>query len=282
MLYFFLSIGFSVSILALFRKFEALKIDNLRAIWISYIISIVLASLSSLLLFGVPQAPQLHHLLMAAVLGISFFFGFRAIALCSQKVSVSATSIAGNMSVVIPVFVAALLYHEKLNLLQWLGFTLAFPAIYLFFKQKNGFNIGSGLWIYPAILLVISGFNNSVMRHAEKSEGLENPIFFLSMILVGAFVSSSSFNVVNKKFINFTKNEWIYGALLGLLNFASSLFFLLCLKEFETAIFFPVYNLTYIGIAAVVGIWAFKEKYHWLNYMGLALAAIAIALMNWK
>ena len=326
MLFFGLAIVSAVAILVLFRYFEKHNIENVLAIGLSYFISALLALAFS---FDGNQIQNLisQHSIIAIILGISFFFGFVVLSTSTQKTGVSKTSVAANISVIIPVIVSMLLYDEKLGMKHIIGLLVSLPAIYLFFRprinntsfsicfsqsrnsakryflaiynkqaisneqksnncfreyfkhfSKNNFN--KSVLIFPIILFFISGFNNSLMRHAERLGANENPMIFIGLVFAIAFIVSAIFIIIKNRSIRFTNKTLFFGLILGLLNFISTYFFLLALGEFPESIFFPIYNLSFIGASAFVGVLFLNDKFSKLNYLGLALVIFAIVLLN--
>ena len=75
------------------------------------------------------QAPWI---LALALIGMFFYPLFRLTATCSQELGISVATIATKLSMAIPVLVLALAdgIHD-IVWGQWLGLSLAFPAVYL-------------------------------------------------------------------------------------------------------------------------------------------------------
>lgn len=279
MLYFFLALLFSVGILLLFKVFEKYKVRNLSAIIIGYFVSALLALSISYHNGKLTEIVGLNALL-AVILGISFVIGFIFLSLSTQQSGISITSVASNISIIIPVLVAALFYKEEIHSYHLIGLVLSIPAIYLFFKPSKSANFSFHSLLFPIILFFISGINNSLMRQAEKIGAMQSPMFFLGLIFLISLLVSAFYGFLIKKIKYFSKQELIMGLLLGSFNFAATYYFLRCLSDFPSALFFPIYNLSFIGLSAFVGIFLFKEHFSKINYIGLLVAAISILLMN--
>jgi drug/metabolite transporter (DMT)-like permease len=275
-----LALTSSISILVLFRFFEKYQVSRLPAIIISYIISVILSFGFSINSLRIEQFLN-YNSLLAIILGLSFFIGFISLSISTRQAGISITSIASNTSVLIPVIVAAIAYKEEIQLLQWIGLLLVIPAVYLFFKPKTGSLFNQSYLIFPLIIFIISGFNNSLLRQAENTGAQSTPLLFVGIIFFFALISSLVFTTVKKQSGKFDKTSIFFGILLGIFNFSSTFFFLKSLGVYHSALFFPIYNLSYIGIAALVGIVIFKEKFSGINLLGLVMAALAIGLMNW-
>ena len=67
-----------------------------------------------------------------ALIGIFFYPLFRLTATCSQELGISVATIATKLSMAIPVLVLALADGvQDIGWGQWLGLSLAFPAVWL-------------------------------------------------------------------------------------------------------------------------------------------------------
>ena len=51
---------------------------------------------------------------------------------------------------------------------------------------------------------------------------------------------------------------------------------------FDNSFLFPIYNIGVVSLTALTGWLLFKEKLNWKNYIGLALAIIAVILITLK
>ncbi|MCK5847230.1 MAG: DMT family transporter [Bacteroidales bacterium] len=279
MLYFALALFFSISIFVLFKYFEKYEINNLMAISISYIISATLAIGIS---FDIIQFQNLlnYHLLQALMLGVSFFFGFLVMSSSIQKSGMAISSVAANISVIIPVFIAYIYYNERISTMQIIGIGITIPAIYLFFKPKNKVALSISAFVFPLFLFLISGANNSLMRHAERLGVNDYPLLFIGLLFSISFIVSVVFMGATRQFKKIELKNISSGVLLGILNFGGTYFFLKSLTEFHSSLFFAIYNLSFIAISAAIGILYFKEKFSLMNIIGLIIAVGAVVLMN--
>jgi len=277
-LYFTLALFFSIGILLLFRLYVTFKVNTNIAIVVSYLTSTILcfsfSDTSKSILIN-------QNSLFALLLGISFFVGFIFLSLSTQKSGISLTSVASNISVIIPILVAAIFYHEKIIGIHLAGVIASIPAVFLIFKPKTKQKFSRSIIIYPFIIFVISGFNNSILREAQRNGVVANSMFFLGIIFGIAFISSFFYSIIIKKEKPSKTKDWIFGILLGIANFASTFYFLKSLEIFTSALFFPIYNISFITISTFIGITFFKETYSKLQMIGLFIAGIAVMLMNW-
>ena len=280
MVYFLLALFFAVGILVVFKAFEKYKVRNLQVIVISYGVSGALAVSNSYsnnndisLILG-------NNYIIAIILGISFFIGFIFLSLSTQKLGISITSIAVNISVIIPVIVAAILYNEKIYGYHLLGLLLALPGFYLILKPNNSKVFQWKSLFFPIILFFIGGLNNSLLRQAEIIGAMNSPMAFLGILFSIAFAVSIIYTIVTRQELGLKIKEIGFGVLLGSFNFASTYFFLKSLNHFHSALYFSIYNLSFITLSAFIGLIFYEEKLSKTNFIGLIIAAIAVALMN--
>ena len=54
------------------------------------------------------------------------------------------------------------------------------------------------------------------------------------------------------------------------------------MRYFDNVMLFPIYNIGVVSLTALIGWLVFKEKLTWKNYLGLAIALIAVVLITIK
>lgn len=278
MLYFISSLLCSVGILTVFKIIHGYKLDNLSVIVVNYLICVALS-----LCFALPFSYDEHTkswIFWAIALGFTFFYGFRFFAISSQKAGIAITSVAANISLVIPVSLGFFLYNEPIKVGILLGIFIAIISFFLIFKSKDKSQTGQSTWIYPLLIFIFNGANNSMTKHGEHLGATLQPYAFVGLTFFIALMLSSSL-LFKKSITNpFNKSVIIAGTTLGLLNFFSSYFFLIALSKFNSTTFFPTYNLSYIVLAALIGLVIFKERLRWINYVGIGVALIAILFIT--
>ena len=83
-------------------------------------------------------------------------------AMTSQKNGVSVASVAGKMSVVIPVFFGIFLYNESFSFLKITGIFIVLIAVYLTsFKEEKSISQKNTL-LFPVLLFLGSGTIDTV------------------------------------------------------------------------------------------------------------------------
>ena len=277
-----------VSIFILFRYFEKWNVDNLQALVVNYFVAAIVAfSLydgTDKLSESINQAwfPS------AVILGIMFMISFYLYALSTQKSGVAITAVASKMSVVIPVIVGSLIYaNESLNTVKYIGLALALVSFYLIFKSKDGTRINTKLLILPAIIFFFSGANDTFMKWIKDtyvetaSNSLNNEIHFIGVLFTISLLTAVVFMIVHQ-IRKPTPIHWASigaGALLGIMNVLSATSMFLAMGQFESAFFFPIFNVSIVALSALSGIVLFKEKLSTINLIGIGLATITIGII---
>ncbi|MCX7743116.1 MAG: DMT family transporter [Flavobacteriales bacterium] len=278
-----LSILFSTILVIFFKLFVRFNIHNLQAIVINYITAAITGMI--VMPFSIQKAFESHWCIHTLILGIVFISIFLVMALTTQKAGMAVTSVAGKMSMVIPVMVGVIYFKEKLNFWQWIGLVIAILAVLAISYRKD--KIKPSIWVIllPLVLFLGSGLIDSYLNIAQKLLIQEEEfVSFTSLIFLFAFISG--FFVLFSQVIRTKKlpslRSILAGVLLGIFNWGSLYFLLRALRfaEFPSAIIFAFNNIGIVITSSIIGILLFGENYRWVNYIGLVLSVLAIILLN--
>ncbi len=275
-----LSILCSSILVTFFKLFGKYNIHNLQAIVVNYLT----AAISGFLIFPfsikeIITGPWIIH---GIILGVVFISIFLVMALTTQKAGMAVTSIAGKMSMIIAVLVGYLFLNEKIQLIQWIGITIALIAVFAISYQKERKIEKTWILLLPIILFTGSGFIDSYMFIAQKMILSKNDFVpFISSVFFFAFIGGLVY-LLYKKFtsgIQLDYTSGIAGIVLGLFNWGS-LFFLLRALQQGSVIMIAFNNIGIVLATAFIGIMIFKEKYTSINYIGIILSVLSIILLN--
>ena len=98
-------------------------------------------------------------------------------------------------------------------------------------------------------------------------------------------ISSRKVKVVIDLIRGKSKWQWknaLGGIGLGVINFFSTFCVYNAMRCFDNVVLFPIYNIGVVSLTALTGWLLFKEKLTWKNYLGLAIAIIAVILITLK
>lgn len=282
MIFILLSVLQSTLIFITFRLFKNFRIDNWQAITVNYIV----ATLFGFLIYRGPSDPATildsSWLVSAILLGIFFIGTFFVFALSSQKVGVALTSVASKMSVVIPVAFGVILYSESLGPLKVTGIAAALIAFYLTFKKKEKQKIRAAYLLYPVLMFLGNGTNDTIMKYAEHHFVQNDLILFLSVIFLVSLVIGLTIFMI-RFFSGFSAikiRSILGGVVLGLLNFGSTYYILRAMGEFESSVVFPLANSSIVMLSALTGFFVFRERLSLVNWAGVILSIAAIVIIS--
>ena len=293
MFYLFLSIIFSVMLLTNFRLYPKYEISTFQAIAFNYIICF----LTGLVLMPKGQSFELNFAenwtIYALLLGVGFIITFLLSGFSTQRMGMTATSLANNISLVIPVLCSLFIFKNQgrtFDAFNYLGLVLALVAVALStFKKSNEKITGKGLDILlPIAVFLMYGITNTSLNYLNinyiKSADRTVPVTLV--MIFGAILAGMTIlviQVIRGKEKIALKNI-LASITLGVPNFLSFYFLILALTAYGNsgAFVYPLYNIGVILIAALVATIFFKEKLTAFNKIGLLLAVLAIVLISWQ
>ncbi|SEJ13325.1 EamA-like transporter family protein [Dyadobacter sp. SG02] len=299
MLFFLLAVIFTVLLYLIMRAYPRYQVDSFHAVVFNYY---------SCVLTGLVLTPDLRVFtevqwasegtMLTMALGAMFVTAFMLIGLTAQKVSVTATSLAGNMSLVIPVLFGLFVFrnnNKDFTALNYLGLVLALVALALGAIQHsskasdttNTSNAGQALWILPVLTFFATGTNNTLINFLSSKYYPAGQItVFMIIACFGAVLIGTSILIyrIIAHGHKLKLRSVLGGLLLGVPNFLSLYFLLLALAAFgnSAAYVFPIYNILTMLVSAIAAWLLYKERLNTLNKWGLVLAVLAIVLISYQ
>jgi len=287
MLYLVLSVVFSVLLLVNFRAHAKFQVDTRIAILLNYPVCFLTAY------FHQPSAIPFHwpsnvdtFLLMA--MGVGFVITFLLSGFSTQKNGMAPTSLANNISLVIPVLINLFILKTggEINLSIALGLTFSFAAIYFCSPQLTSADgVKPIVWLLLAVFIAY-GLTNTLFSYLNSSLTyfVGGTLPFIMMILIGSMLSSTIVLIwksVNGT-LNWNRNSVLAAIPLGLPNFFSFYFLLKALDAYQNnaAVVLTMYNLSVILLSALTAYVFFKERLTNRQWIGLGIGCVGIALLN--
>lgn len=284
MIFIVLSVLFSTGIFVIFKYFEVYKIDVLKAIIVNYIIAFSMGFLladKKLHISEIYLEPWFPSSLLLGGLFISIFF---VMAMTAQNNGVSVTSIAGKMSVVVPVVCGVILYNESVTFLKVLGIIIALIAVYLA-SIKEEATVKKGSLFFPLVLFLGSGTIDALLKYVQVNHVADQDVSIFSGSLFGiaavfGLLILAVKSIKNRKSFGF-KNI-VAGIVLGIPNYFSIIFLMKALQHnrFESSTLFTINNVAIVILSTLVGLFLFKEKFSVKNKIGVVLAVLGIVLVT--
>lgn len=285
MLYIVLTIIVSVLLLIIFKLFDKYKVNTFEAIVVNYITAAVTGILFANSHISVGKIVHAGSFFIAFPMGFVFISIFYLISQTAQKIGISTASISNKLSVVIPVAVSMLVFHEKLNPVKTTGVVAALLAVFLTVYSKREGKSSQSLWWLPVLVFIGSGLIDSVLGtvnklyiHSEADSEVFTVSTFASAFCVGICILI--FLVATGR-MKLDFKSFIAGICLGIPNYFSIFFILKSLDShvLSDAALFPVLNISNVGLSALLGALLFREKLSKINLVGLTLAVLAIVLI---
>lgn len=280
MIYLLLSVLFSSAIFVIFKLFDKFNINTLQAIIVNYFTAFCVGIYSYQHDINFSSIPDKPWYVGAIILSCLFITVFNLMAITSQKNGVSVASVAGKMSIVIPVIFGIYLYNEVLTSQKTLGIILALSAV-LLTTIKGEKSIKKGNFLFPILLFLGSGIIDTLIKFIQTNYVTNNELPLFSAIL---FIQAGLLGIV----VFLLKPTKIYGKnliagfILGVINYYSIIYLLKALnhKTMGSAEVFTVNNVAIVMLTTLVGLFLFKEKLILKNWIGIGLAIISILLIT--
>jgi drug/metabolite transporter (DMT)-like permease len=238
---------------------------------------------------------QQSWVIFALALGTLFIGTFYLMALTTQKVGVTATSVATKISLVIPVLFSLLVLKNSVKdytFVNYIGMFAALVAIVLSSirpqKNEGETSTTSALTLLlPFIIFLNSGVADSLINYTNQYhlQQHEAPQFtlvtFMASAIVGVIVML--YMLVTRK-TTFTVRSIVAGILLGIPNYFSIYFLIKALYAFgnDGAFLYPINNIGIIMAGALGAVIIFKERLTRLNLIGLSMAVLALILISYQ
>lgn len=216
---------------------------------------------------------------LGVVVGVMFAvnYGFFGPLLTSRGVSVTTAIV--RLSVVIPIVAAIVLWHEMPQPLQYAGIgltLLAMPLITLKPSAPGGIKASA----LPLLLAMFIGNGASTLLfQAYEKMALpgEDTFFLICLFLSASLVLLIAWRLRAE---GSSRRDIIPGIVLGLTNAVANVTFLDALRQLPGVIVFPFYSAVGLVVAVVAAWLIWGERISRRETLGLALAIIAVVLVN--
>lgn len=288
MIYLILAILFSTAIFVVMRLFSRFNLDNHQALMWNYLTATVIGYAMSAANGPVTLPVSEPWFPLSILTGFWFILTYVLMVVSSQRSGVTITSLSSKLSVVIPTLFGVLFLKETLGLMPAIGIVLALVALFLVVggkgKDKTKTEKIALILLLPILIFFSTGIGDILMKITETKNSSEDltPMvafiygisFLFSLLLIG-------YDLIKGK----SKWQWknaTGGIALGAVNFFSTYSVYHAMRVFDNVVLFPVYNIGVVCLTALCGLLLFKEKLNWKNYVGLAIAIVAVLLITVK
>lgn len=299
MIYLIISILIASSLFVIFKLFATFKINTAQAIVVNYLIAFLFGFYNSETSTTLLQIPQQSWFIGAFILGILFIAIFNVMGITAQKNGLAVASVAGKMSVAIPIVFGVFLYDESIGLIKIIGVLLALTSVYLASAKSDTASVNLKDLKYPILLFLGSGCIDTLLKYMEISYVSKSAIpMFLATIFGCAFIFGCFFMalqvlkslILDKKIKSIQRKQEegkqiikniIGGIVLGIPNYYSMAFLIKALKTegLESSTLFTINNVSVVILTTIFALVFFKEKLVKKNWIGIGLAVISILVV---
>ncbi|UFH52977.1 EamA/RhaT family transporter [Spirosoma sp. KNUC1025] len=302
MLFLALSILLSVLLLLNFRVFPRFEVNTFQAIVFNYPVCF----LTGLALLPAGQSFTIDFsqtwTWLAFGLGIGFILTFLLSGASTQRMGITATSLANNLSLVIPVCFSLFVFRtggKVFDTLNYLGLLLAVIAVGLSTYKKEAptddpggtrtpsRRLGANV-LLPVGVFLFYGATNTMINYMNLHyiPSTDKTIQVTLTMVIGAIFAGLVMLIIRliQGTETFQPRSLIGAVTLGIPNFLSFYTLVMALSAFggNGAFVYPVYNIGVILLAALLAAIFFREQLSTANKIGLVLAILAIGLISWQ
>lgn len=286
MIYLVLAIVFSAGVFVTMRFFKRFGLDNHQALMWNYVFATVTGFLMCGRVDTVPVLVGEAWFGLSLLTGFWFIFTYLLMTASTQSSGVTVTSLSSKLSVVLPAMAGILLFQETLGWQVAIGIILALVALVLVVGGGNQSveNNKGTRWVLPILIFFGTGTGDILMKLNEQRNHADDMSFMIAFI----YLISMLFGIILVSYeLIRGKSKWqnksiIGGVALGVINFFSTYCIFQAMRCFDNVILFPIYNIGVVSLTALIGWLVFKERLTWKNYLGLAIALIAVILFSIK
>ncbi len=280
-LFILLSSGCSVFIAHLFKLIEFRKLNTLRVLTVNYLVATVVAFLTS----SNPMA-EVDFEVMAPVIGIAAIVGVIFIVnyfIYSKSVHLNGVGISVasmRISLIIPVLLSTFWYHEYLMAREWAGVLLVFVTLFLLLPEKQNLlkRPYHSAWLLILIFLFTGLGDSSLKIYEADFSGILSKEQFMGFVFLAAFAVGIFF-IWMRGHWTFSRDDLIFGILIGVPNLYSALFLIEALSLLSGGIVYTAANLFTVIGATILGIWRWGDILTKAQWIGLGLTLISILLL---
>ncbi|QJD80769.1 EamA/RhaT family transporter [Spirosoma rhododendri] len=312
MLFLLLSIVLSVLLLLNFRLFPRYDINTFQAIVFNYPVCFLTGWL--LMPAGESTPGQsfsidLHQTWtwMAFALGVGFIVTFLLAGASTQRMGITVTSLANNLSLVIPVCFSLFVFSSgnaaRFDALNYIGLVLAIVAVGLSTYRPSAPVAATegpapdsspktrrslGAVLLPVAVFLCYGATNTTINYMNINyiPSADKTVQVTLTMVLGAIVAGAVMLLIRlvRGQETLQLRSLVGAVTLGIPNFLSFYTLLLALSAFggNGALVYPIYNIGVILVASAVAGLFFQEKLSTANRVGLGLAVLAIGLLSWQ
>ena len=245
------------------------------------------------------QTGDVPAMVAGGSMGLMYFINFFFVIWCVRVVGASSTTVVGVLSMLIPIIYAAVVWSSTPHWVQAIGIAMAFISLILIGLKPDRQNVGienektetesetsnkaAFSWTAPLVLggfFLLCGLSR-IAQESFKYESVESqkPTFLLAAF-VAAGIPSIILLLWRRRKVALM--ETVVGIAMGVANASQIWFTLKTLQLIPGFIFFPVSSAGGIIFTMFVAVLFMDERVSRRALIGIAIAVIALTMMNVK
>jgi drug/metabolite transporter (DMT)-like permease len=215
-------------------------------------------------------------------MGACYFIAFFALIHTVRWIGAAASTVIGALSIMVPIAAGIFVWNEQPNGFQVVGITMAFLAMTLIGRSRHGDPVQIRPWFAPLIMVsffLLAGLNRlsqEAFKHLSQPD--QRPTFLLAAFLTTA-VPSLALLVARRR--RLSSGEILIGTTMGLANILQSHAMLKSLENLDGFVVFPVASAGGLMLTTVVATKMLAERLNRQTQAGIAIAVLALVLLNW-
>lgn len=239
-----------------------------------------------LVLYRLAPAPLSQTVIVLALVAGVLFTGMYVLMIPTMSDrGVSLMTALQQLSVLVPMAASLVIYHEHPSTIAAVGAGLCLVAM-PFLALDRGVS-GAGLTARKLTmfvgLMVINGVALTAAKVFDEMKVPEQLNGYMSLLMFTAAAVCLPFGVVSVRRgpqVRYGATTVGWGAYLGLLLALGQLFMLLSLRHYPGVVVYPLCQASNVSLVTLVSLLAWRERPGALGFVGIALAVIAIVLVN--
>ena len=235
--------------------------------------------LSAVFLRSAPTEQELLFALAYALFSTCFQFFY---ILAFRYGSVSIASTVTSFAIVLPILYGVIVYRQPVNVFQYVAFGLMAASFILVQKRTKEKTEGKkGLWLlFTLLAFLFSGLTSTAQVVVSMTEGCDGNVVVIFSYLFSAAICfiCTAFVFGQKLTLRPKKSLFIGVPLIAISLGLYNLFSVFTLEKVPATIFYTVVPGTHLVLINLIGIFILKEKKTPVQYVGIALAVIAVIL----
>jgi len=284
MIYLLLSILSSSVIFITFKVTERFRTNLIKLITVNYLVAAILGFSFNHQPITIIKALTSEWIPYALLIGLAFILMFFLIGYSTRLSGIAVTTIAGKLSMVIPILFSILYFSEKTTILKITGLIMATIAVVLTSYRPIDKAKNIKLIVLPMAIFLGSGITDSIVKFAQSYHVPNSmSLLFSAVVFLTALILGLTFILIKPKSIskNISIAELIGGSILGIANFGSLYFFILALNnsKLDSSVVFGLNNICIVLFSILIGFVLLKEKFSRVNFAGVLMAVIAILIL---